>query len=253
MEGDVAGESGSRGGKAPGATRPAPPLQLVRRQTIGHFFMKAVAVIKRMLGLRAAAKSRSGFLIAVVAVITVGGKEVITHIGVLNTNEAVTCMGLGIVGFLFWLAGRLREGKRAPPPSPGEAAPGEQPLDEDPLAFLKSLRYWGVTLLLSAAILSFFAAPRDPPVLEVRATARPPEVTVALTNAVATTNETPAVSFPPLELQGLIVNGAKSSAVINGRALYIGQRLGEVVLVAVDRGYVTVELHGETKWLVLQK
>ncbi len=67
------------------------------------------------------------------------------------------------------------------------------------------------------------------------------------------TNEAPEVVFPPLELQGIVVNGAKSSAVINGQVLCIGERLDGVALVAVDPEYATVELAGQTKWLTLRK
>jgi hypothetical protein len=61
------------------------------------------------------------------------------------------------------------------------------------------------------------------------------------------------VSFPPLKLQGIVFNGAKSSAVINGQVLAPGEQIGNVALVAVAPGYVTVELEGQTKWLVLPK
>jgi hypothetical protein len=203
--------------------------------------MKAVAAIKQLLRLPVATKCRGGFLIALVAVVTVGGKAAITHIGVLKRNEAVVCLALGLVGFLSWLSGRLGEGKRVQL-SQGQAALVEQAAAGDPLAFFRSLKCWGVILVLSAAILSGLATFHRAPVLTVQA--RP---------LIAITNETPKVSFPPLDLQGIIVNGAKSSALINGQVLFIGEGLGKVVLVAVDPEYVTVELEGQTKSLVLEE
>jgi hypothetical protein len=67
----------------------------------------------------------------------------------------------------------------------------------------------------------------------------------------------PVVAFPPLNLQGLTFNGAKSFAIINGFTVGIGEHIGlagtlaQVRVVAVDRDRVTVELDGQTKVLVL--
>jgi hypothetical protein len=202
------------------------------------------------LGSTAATKAWSGFLIALVPVIAVGGKEAITRIGVLNRNEAVACLALGLVGLLSWLSGRLGEGKRAPR-SQDQDAPVEQAAGENPLAFFKCLKFLGAILILSAAILSCLAASRRTPVLSVQA--RPQPRLIGITNVATITSETPKVSFPPLVLQGIVVNGAKSSAVINGQVLCIGEGLGNVVLVAVHPEYVTVELQGQTKWLALRK
>jgi hypothetical protein len=216
--------------------------------------MKAVALVKKILGLPAATKSQTGFLVALVAIITIGGKEAITHVGILNRNEAFVCIGLGVGGFLCWLIGRLLERKPVPimvsqsdPNGPADAA-----VIDDPLAFFTSLKFWGVVLILSAAILSYFAASRRGPVLTVHARPRVVD-TITVTNVVTVTNEVHKATFPPLELQGMVVNGPKSSAVINGRVLSIGEQIGSVVLVAVNADYATVELEGQTKWLVLKK
>ena len=56
-----------------------------------------------------------------------------------------------------------------------------------------------------------------------------------------------------MALQGLVLNGAMSSAVINGRLLRIGEGFSNVVLVAVDAEHATVELEGQTKTLALPK
>ena len=54
--------------------------------------MKAVALVKKILGLPAATKSQTGFLVALVAIVAIGGKEAITHAGMLNRNEAFVQM-----------------------------------------------------------------------------------------------------------------------------------------------------------------
>lgn len=215
--------------------------------------MKAVPAIKRFLGLPAVTKSQSGFLIALVVMIAIVGKLAIENLDVLNRNQAVVCIGLGIAGFVSWLSGLLGQGKLARP-NQDQDAPADPDALENPLAFFKCPKCWGVILVLSAAILSFLAdARRAPaPVLTVHARSQP-KVMITVTNAVTVTNETHKVSFPPLALQGIVVNGAKSSAVINGRVLHIGEQLSNVVLVAVTPEYVTVELEGQTKWLVLRR
>ena len=138
-------------------------------------------------------------------------------------------------------------------PGLGQDVPRDQAAAEHLPAFFKSGKYWGMILVFSAAILSVVAATRrTPPVLSVRARALP-AVVAAVTNAVTVTNETPTMSFPPMTLRGIVLNGAKSAAVINGQVLYIGEGFSNVVLVAVDAEHATVELKGQTKTLTLGK
>jgi hypothetical protein len=212
--------------------------------------MKAVTTIRRILGLPAVTKSQSGFLIALVGLITIGGRETIVNIDVLNRNQAVACIALGVSGLVFWLGGRTS----------GNPVPSRQEHDisvdqaraENPLVFFKSLRSWGVMLVLSAAILSVFAEPRQIPICVIKVHARSlPKDLITVTNEVPVTSEIRQVSFPPLALRGIIVNGANSAAVINGQVLKIGEYIGDVRLVAVEPSYVTVELEGRTNWLVL--
>lgn len=61
----------------------------------------------------------------------------------------------------------------------------------------------------------------------------------------------PPVTFPRLRLEGLVVNQGRSAAIINGRVLWIGERIGNVRLVAVDTVSATVELDGQTNVLRL--
>jgi hypothetical protein len=84
--------------------------------------------------------------------------------------------------------------------------------------------------------------------------ARPwPVAVVTITNVVTVTNEASKACFPHMALQGIVLNGAMSSAMINGRVLCIGEGFSNVVLVAVDAEHATVELEGQTKTLALPK
>lgn len=214
--------------------------------------MKVVATIRQVLGLPAVTKSQSGFLIALVGLITIGGREAIVGIDALNRNQAMACIGLAVVGFVFWIGGRL--GGNPLPACQNQDAPADQATAENPLIFFKSLRSWGVILILSAGILSVFAEPRQIPVRVVKVHARTlPSVPITVTNEVPAAKEIPRVVFPPMALQGIVINGTNSSAVINGQVLRIGEHFGEVMLVEVHPEYVTVELEGQTKWLVLPK
>ncbi len=218
--------------------------------------MNTGTLMKKLLGVPVVTRSRSGFLTAVVAITTLAGEVALTNNNFLRRNDAFVCMGVGLLGFLAWLTGRLREARRSES-TPVQDAPAEEAAAEHPLAFLGSLKYWGVILVLLAGILSCLAAwRRHEPVRVVHA--RPLHrtiitVTNVVTKVVTITNEAPKVSFPPLELQGVVVNGAKSSAVINGRVLCLGEGISNAVLVAVDSEHAFMAMDGHTEVLSLRK
>jgi hypothetical protein len=175
-------------------------------------------------------------------------------------NDTYLGIGMGVVGFLSWLLGRLREAKEVESTPVKDAVVGEVEA-EHPLAFLGSLKYWGVILVLSAGILSCLAAwRREKPALVVRALSLPAKsITVTnvvinvVTNFVMITNVAPRPVFPSLTLQGVVVNGVKSAAVINGRVLCLGEAISNAVLVAVDSEYALVAMDGQTNVLALRK
>jgi hypothetical protein len=214
--------------------------------------MKANTLFRKLTGVSVVTKSRCGFLVALVAIVAIGGEEAITAIGFLNRNDSWVCIGVGALGFLFWLAGWARAANAAQlSPAEGELA-GLNP-DEHPLAFLTNLKYWGLILILATGVICCFISwnRREQPVI---VHARPLRVvTVTVTNVVTVTNQAPKVSWPALRLQGVVVNGARSSAVINRRVLCLGESISNVVLVAVSPGYAEVALQGETRVLMLRR
>jgi hypothetical protein len=60
------------------------------------------------------------------------------------------------------------------------------------------------------------------------------------------------VEFPTLKLQGIYYRMTKSSVLINGQHLYVGDSLGNVKIVAIDRQSVTLEYKGQKKVLALR-
>ena len=61
----------------------------------------------------------------------------------------------------------------------------------------------------------------------------------------------PPPVFPSLKLQGLVLNGLRSHAMINGTILFVGDRIGSVLLAGVEADLVTVEMGGQTRVLRL--
>jgi hypothetical protein len=67
--------------------------------------------------------------------------------------------------------------------------------------------------------------------------------------AVAAADEAPAASF---KLQGIFYRPANPSAVVNTRTVFVGDRIANAKVKAIDQQSVTLEVAGETKVLTLQ-
>ena len=172
-------------------------------------------------------KARIGFAIALGVPIGAAEFAAFTHIEFLRRNVLLCCLVFGGAGVVCWLTGQFSGVKQVRSSTQGKS------VGENPLIFLKSLRYWGIILILSGGSIFSFNSFRNPQPSAVQAR--------------------PAVDFPELELQGLTLNGAKSSAIINGQVLFIGEGIGSVELIAVSSEQVTVGLGGQTKILSLRK
>ena len=82
----------------------------------------------------------------------------------------------------------------------------------------------------------------------------PPAATEA--NAVASvspSNEPPAPKPPPLRLQAIVFSPTRPSAMINGRTLWVGDKLGAFRLVAIDHESATLVGLGQTNVLMLDQ
>jgi hypothetical protein len=216
--------------------------------------VKAIVLIRKLLGGSAVTKSRAGFVTATVALFTMGCKIGLIDTNVLQDHGAYICIGLGLTGFILWGAGRWNEAKRARFAQDQETL-GEQPVEQHPLAFLRSSKYWGLILIVSAAMITGITAYRRPQFALAARTQVTITNIVTITNfvTVTITNQKPVVTFPRLALSGVVVNGAQSAAVINGRVLHLGEMLGSVTLVGVDPGHALIALQGETNALSLPK
>jgi len=72
--------------------------------------------------------------------------------------------------------------------------------------------------------------------------------------AVAATNVEPTVpeTFPTLKLQGLIWDPKRPSVVINGKSLFVGEKVDRVKVTAIDEESVTVVWNGQQRVLTLR-
>jgi hypothetical protein len=74
-------------------------------------------------------------------------------------------------------------------------------------------------------------------------------------------NNTPSASIapplvpklPPLRLQGIVFNPRRPSVVINGRTLFVGEKLGDARVVAIDRESATLVSAGGTNVLSMSE
>jgi outer membrane biosynthesis protein TonB len=87
------------------------------------------------------------------------------------------------------------------------------------------------------------------------APAEPVSPPVTAAPATVATNVAPvAAPLPkpvPLRLQALVFNPKRPSALINGKTLFIGEKLGDARVVAIDRESATLVSPGRTNILIL--
>ena len=192
------------------------------------------------VGAKLVLKILTGCFFALVAVIAIVGSVIISNVERLQPYLVHIVIGFAAAGLLLILLGRL---KVKPLTAPGaQADPRHVLIDPDrPLAFFGRLDFWGGVLVVSTLPIFLLSTS------QIRAKAHshpapPPPVKVVV----------PPVQFPPMEITGLVWNGEKSTAVINGRTLQVGDMFEGVKVVGFTSNAVTVELNGATKTLQLE-
>lgn len=91
------------------------------------------------------------------------------------------------------------------------------------------------------------------PVTSSTTPASPPEAKEQesdVTNSVAIASP-PAPKAPPLRLQAIVFNPKRPSVLINGRTLFVGEKLGDLRVVAIDRESATLVGAGKTNILTM--
>jgi hypothetical protein len=182
-------------------------------------------------------KARIGFAIAFGILIGVGEANAIAHIDAIGRHVGLFFLASAGAGVLCWIAGQFFKSVVKQESSDITPEHSEQP-SENSFIFLRSLHYWGAILFLATGGAYFRASFRK---------------TTPVAIAVVPEEIKAPVTFPPLELQGLVLNGEKSSALINGQVLFLGEGLGNVKLLSVDSEHATVGMEGETKLLSMRR
>ena len=176
----------------------------------------------------AESRVRIGFSFAVVSLLTITCGALLMYNSLLGRKPHFMYGGLGLTGFLVWLAGQVRSSR---PLSPDSA-----------LACVGTAKRWGVLVMISASLIYCLSEYR-------RLHAKVPVVAareLPKVNVVA-----PEVHFPPLRLQSIVFQGSRSTALINGKVVGIGEDVALVQVVAIQPDHVTVALQGKTKELSL--
>lgn len=201
-----------------------------------------------LLRLPVLTKARIGFSVSLYSLLTLVGVFVCNSVSALHHRVELVCVAIGAVGLALWLIGGIAASRQGL----GEGVFGTA---DRPLVFLKSWEYWGLIVAGSAVLIYGFAS-RPELVTASPPVSRPPVVKPV--KPVAPVNEpapTPATNAPPLfpelKCRGVVPNGEKATAVINGRTVAIGEMIEGVTVVAIEPGSVTVEFKGEQKvvWL----
>jgi len=171
-------------------------------------------------------KVQLGFFLAAISVMTIGLAEMLIHCPPLEMHAELLCGGVGGIGLLMWLGGRLS--------STADRGDGNS------LASLAGPRYWGMLLTLSALLAYSHTAYR-------RLQTKPIVPVVAERPAPAARK----VVFPPLRLEGVVFQGAKSSALVNGKVVYVGDDVDLVEVVSIQPDHVVMVLEGQTNTVFL--
>jgi hypothetical protein len=176
-----------------------------------------------------ATRVQIGFSLALVVLMAIGGSALVLHIDLLGKYPAVFCLVFGISGLVMWFSGR-RESQ-------------SDTSAHNPLACLGTARHWGLLLSLSACLVYVHTTYRRLPAR------RPVEARKIV--PVPLTEPAPVVTFPSLRLQSIIFRGTRSSALINGKVLCVGEDVSSVQVVAIEPDHVVVALQGQTNVLAL--
>jgi hypothetical protein len=122
---------------------------------------------------------------------------------------------------------------------------------EHPLGFFKSSKYWGWILVLASFPMCFYSQKHTEPLVVLARTVTPAKPPQPVTPPAAPAAPA-ALPFPKLSVTGIICNGARSTAVINGMTTALGSKVEGVKVVVIERWGITAELEGRTRHFLLQ-
>lgn len=190
-----------------------------------------------VIRLRAARRTRLSFAVVAIILLSAAGCAFFKFAAARNplALQAVILFGfLGVALLVMEPASRLRRANEL-----------------RILRFHKSPRFYGTVTSVSCALVLMFAFITEP-TPRAKAKTLPPAVeapkVVAPDPAPEVKAEPPkAPEFPPMEVAGVILGGNRSSALINGKTVMLGEFFNDVKLVEVREDLIVVELRGFKK------
>ena len=186
-------------------------------------------------------KTCLGFSATIVVAATIAELEILSRL-VLNLRTILLLnLIAGMSGLIVFIAARALKARKGET-SPEDRAKGALDLDYHPLHFLRELNYWGAIATIVASVSC---------VVIVFSFLMKPKVTVNARNVAP--QATAPVKFPPMQIQGIVLREALSSVMIDHKIYFLGDYIGDVRVVAIDKDSVTLELSGQTNVLVLPK
>ena len=183
--------------------------------------------------LRHSRLTRLGAGVAVLCACTGAGGWIIGALMRTQTGRNHVVIGITVLGLIL-VACQL-------------GAYGRTPTADEVLRFFRNPHFWGVILLFASMtiylILPLMWPLRATVVATIKVQARPKaELPMGITNAVENAEAEP--EFPPLQVMGIVLNGARSSAVINGRTVMLGESIDDVQLAEIAENGIVAKKRG---------
>jgi hypothetical protein len=171
--------------------------------------------------------------LAIVSLTGLAGVEVVGHFTVLREQHLQLVAGVAAASAVL-LVIRFTEYFRKTDPL-------------EVLRFYRHPHYWGVVLLSVAAIVLVAVPLRYPvikPVTAPRAEMKPPPPTPVPLPPEPEPPKPPV--FPEMKVAGVVLNGSRSTAVINGDTFMVGEDVMGTRLMCVEEMFIVVEKEGFT-------
>jgi len=203
---------------------------------------------------------RLGISIAIVAVFCIVMTEFLQSTAYYETWKWQICVGFIAASMVLLVVGRIlnarwRRANAAAAARSKKQQDGEEDATPEAPFLLLDLSYWGVMFLLFGIVI-IFITPQPKPIVgvlqaaPVKAAARQKPTNAPPPTPVSPSPEKLRV-FPRVVLQGITYRTTDSSVLINGKTLFVGDRIGEAKVVAITRTAVTLEFDGQFKVLLL--
>jgi len=192
-----------------------------------------------------------GFSLALTICLTISCSYALVFVPPLQARPLWAAGGMGLVGLLLVTLGRMCVG--TPDSHDRIALSVSVAAEEHPLHFFKLAGYWGCVLLISVVPAYLLMRQLYKPLVVMARTLPKPEPSREVILPKPTPPPVVIRSFPQLVLRGLICNGARSTAAINGQTLRLGEKIEGAKVVAIERWGVTVEMDGRTKNIILPR